>query len=193
MHFLVNYPIVKRSSRVRSLLMVIGLFLSNSLLASGGSYFGIGYHTGNYNEFNIPKADLGGANLKYGRYVADNIAIEANFLVGTSDDTVTVSVFDTFTVDIDIELERALSLFVKGDVPLSESINFYSLLGYSKTKLKASNRFSEVSLNEGNFSYGFGFEASVSDDILIYGEYVSYLNEEAYDYDGFNLAIRKSF
>jgi len=172
-------------------LFVIAMLSSSAVLAANGdSYFGGGYHMGNYDETGFPSASPSALKIEYGRYITNSIAIEGHFAFGMSEDTISVD-----GIDAEIEIEQAISLFVKGDINLNESVNLYGLAGFTKGKLKATlPDFDEtISENDSGFSYGLGLEAQTSGGIIFSGEYIMYLSEDEYDYSGINLGIAKKF
>ena len=163
---------------------------SSALAASGDSYFGGGYHLGKYEEDSIPSASPTAIKLEYGKYFTDNIAVEGQFSFGLGDDTISAD-----GINIDLELKQAISLFVKGDLNLSETVNLYGLLGFTKGKLKASASEFDFSVTESDsgLSYGAGIELNTANGLNFSVEYLMYLSEDTYDYSGVNLGIAKKF
>jgi opacity protein-like surface antigen len=174
----------------KSLCIAATFFSSAAFAVNGDSYFGGGYHMGNYDESGIPSASPSALKIEYGKYISDSIAIEGHVAFGMSEDTISVD-----GVDAEIEIKQAISLFVKGDLNLNESVNLYGLAGFTKGKLKATfPDFDEtISEDDSGFSYGLGLEAQTSGGIIFSGEYIMYLSEDEYDYSGINLGIAKKF
>jgi opacity protein-like surface antigen len=171
--------------KMKSIMLCLFVFF----LASGGAfageekqYVGFGYHLGSYDEDGFPGADLNGIKIKGGKYVSDNVAVEGHFLMGVGSDTV---------IGVDIELDTAISIFLKGDLPLSDTARVYGLLGYTKGELTASVPGFSISEDDSGLSFGFGVDVNLAPDLLIGGEYISYIDESDYDYTGFNLTITK--
>ena len=154
----------------------------------GDTYLGAGYHLGTYDEAGFPTLNPNGIKIKAGKYVADNVAIEGHLLFGAGSDTTTY-----LGVDVDLKLKQAISVFVKGDMPLSPTANFYGLLGFTKGKLEASALGTTFSEDDSGLSYGIGAEVMMGNDMYVSGEYVFYLSESDYDYTGFNIGISKKF
>jgi len=166
-------------------------FFINSMAVSaneGVKYGGVGYHLGSYEETGLSSASLTGLELKFGSYISDTVALEGRLTIGTGNDTISV-----FGIGVDIELNNALSLFLKGDIPLSPTANLYGLIGFTKGKITASVLGFSVSEDDSGLSYGIGAESKLSDDVYFSGEYVFYLSEDTYDYEGFNFGIKKLF
>lgn len=174
---------------VGSILFGASLIMStNSFASEGQTYFGADFHMGTYDETGFPKANPTGVGIKAGKYFSDNVAFEGRLLLGMGDDTVRF-----LGVDVDLELDNALSLFVKADMPLSPSANVYGLLGFTKGKLNASVGSFATSADDSGLSYGIGAEAEISESLLLSGEYIFYISENDYDYTGFNIGVKKLF
>ena len=175
----------------KTLLAVSLIMATSSVVAEEGkSYFGVGYHIGQYEETGAPKANPSGIKLEFGKYLIDNVAIEGQFTLGAGEDTV-----EYLGVDVDIKVKSAISLFIKGDIDLGEKANLYGLIGFTKGEIEATiPEFNySVSASDTGLSYGFGVEIFTSNDFSVSGEYISYLSESGYDYSGFNLGFAKSF
>lgn len=172
----------------KSLFVITMLFSPIVFAANGDSYFGGGYHVGNYDETGLPSASPSALKIEYGKYITDSIALEGHFAFGMAEDTISIE-----GVDAEIEIKQAISLFVKGDLHVSKSVNFYGLAGFTSGKLEAAlPGFGEsISEDDSGFSYGLGLEAQTSGGIIFSAEYIMYLSEDEYDYSGINLGIAK--
>lgn len=154
----------------------------------GDTYLGAGYHLGTYDEAGFPTLNPNGIGIKVGKFVADNVAIEGQLAFGAGSDSTTY-----LGVDVDLKLKQAISVFVKGYMPLSSSANVYGLLGFTKGKLEASASGTTISADDSGLSYGIGAETKMGNDMYISGEYIFYISESDYDYTGFNIGISKKF
>ena len=177
--------------------VVLGsLFFSSSLMAANGqSYFGAGYHMGTYKEEGYSAANPTALGFRGGMYIADNVAIEGRYSFGLSDDTVTVFVPGVGNINVDLELESALSVFLKADLPLSPTANVYGLVGFTEASIKAKAVGYPVTVSDSDsgLSYGLGIEFSLAEDIYAGGEYIMYIDESEYDYSGINIGITRLF
>lgn len=174
---------------MKKILFIIAMLSSSAVFAANGDlYFGGGYHIGNYDETGLPGASPSALKIEYGKYITDSIALEGHFAFGIAEDTISIE-----GVDAEIEIKQAISLFVKGDLHVSESVNFYGLAGFTSGKLEAAfPGFGEsISEDDSGFSYGLGLEAQTSGGIIFSAEYIMYLSEDEYDYSGINLGIAK--
>jgi len=152
------------------------------------TYVGAFYHRGTYDETDAPKATLPGIGLNIGKQLNKNISIQANFIFGSGKDVV-----DFNGIDVDVKLVNALSIFIKGDYPISEASRVYGLLGYTQGKIAASAGTIKTSVEDEGISYGFGIELDLQHEMAVYLEHVTYIVEEFYDYRGINIGLKTSF
>jgi len=172
-----------------SKLVIISVIALGSISANAeNAYVGLGYHLGTYDESGFPKLNPNAIKLEVGKYVAQNVAIEGHLLFGAGSDTITY-----LGVDVDLKLKNAISVFIKGDLPMSDTANLYGLLGFTKGKLEASVLGTTFSEDDSGLSYGFGAEVGLGNDLYMSGEYILYISESDYDYTGFNIGISKRF
>lgn len=179
-----------KSLAIPAFLLTSAIAATSAFAEPGSPYIGASFHLGTYDESNFPKANPNGIKIEMGKYLADNVAIESHLLLGSGSDTITES-----GIDFGVKLKNVLSFFVKGDIPISESANFYGLIGFTKGKLEFSIPAYGLSGSDDDsgLSYGLGIEAEISDNLYFSGEYVYYLSDSDYDYTGFNFGISKLF
>ncbi len=167
---------MKSHEKVLFVLIVgISILLSTSSFASQ-SYIGFGLHSGTYYE-SYAEVDMSGVKIKGGKYIADNIALEAHGIMAWG---------TYYGVDLP---GTAIYEFLKADVPLGDSAELYGLLGFSQLSLEALG----YTADDSALSYGFGIEGNVAKDFRIGIEWIYYINETYYDYAGFNISITKLF
>lgn len=172
------------------LILVSSVLLGSMSARADDTYLGVAYHTGSYDETGFETVSPTAIKLKAGKYVAKNVAIEGHMYFGTASDSLVY-----FGQRIDLELKNAISVFVKGDLPLSATANLYGLVGLTKGKLVVevpSVNYAD-SVSDSSLSYGFGAEIAVGNDMYVSGEYIMYISESAYDYSGFNIGLSKKF
>ena len=185
---------------VKMIKMLCVISLSSLLLSAnvfsasvGENYFGASYHNGAYEEDGLSTLKPAGLSLKIGTYIADNVSLEGRFLFGLSSDDSSIFVPGFGVVDFEFELDSAISLFSKGDIPISSSVNIYGIAGFTKAEFTVTVFDTTVSDDESGFSYGFGAEIAVDSDIFIAGEYIVYIDEDTYEYSGINIGFTKLF
>lgn len=137
-------------------------------------YIGIGYGYFNQNVDYVAVTDtdyefesnsvLLQAGYQYNQYVA----VEGRYWIGVGDITVN-------SEDISGDYD-SWGLYVKPMYPVTEAFDIYALLGY------ASN---SVSSNDGyywdtdGFSWGIGAQYEVTDNVVLFADYVSMANEDS--------------
>jgi opacity protein-like surface antigen len=179
--------------------------LTNATESNTWFYFGIDHHSGTHTA-NIPSpttlsADtsdlkLNGIKFKMGLYLAEDIAIEASVLTGTGGDS--KSVVDTFIgpTTQTTEIDHILSLFFKGDLPLSDKAKLYGLIGFSSgkftTQQPATYPASLVHSDSG-VSYGVGASYQATEKVFINAEYVMYWSELDDEHTAINLGLTRRF
>lgn len=152
-------------------------------------YYGIGYHMGSYENTGVPEADIGAIAFRAGGYLNQVIALEARLALGISDDTVRTNTLNP----VDIDLDTALSVFVKADVPMTPFVNAYGLLGLTRGEIETSSAGLTASESETGLSYGLGIEGEISRRTSLSIEYVQLLDEDAFEYTAINVGITARF
>lgn len=172
------------------------MFMLLSLLAhaeADKAYGGLALHWGEYKEDALDDVRPMGLQLKLGNYLHERLAIEGHYTRGISEGSVT-----EFGVNIDLEVDHILSVFLKADLPLNERARMYGLVGMSTGKLKARASIASfsfgVSESDSGLSYGLGIESrNTTGNIGFRAEYVVYLSEDDYDYNGLNIGLVRYF
>lgn len=159
-----------------------------SLADTNQAYYGIGYHHGSLDIQGLPETNPGGIAFRVGKYINEVIAFEGRLMLGLTDDT-----FTFLGADIDVELNSALSIFVKADVPMSPFVNAYGLLGYTSGEVEFTGPGGSFSEDENDLSYGFGIEGEIGRNTLLSAEYVMFLDGTDFDYTGLNFGITTRF
>lgn len=185
---------MKTSTRKLSVGLSLGIALSFGLASSMANasqnefYIGADVSFGTYSEVGAENLNPTALNLKGGYYITDHFSIQAQLGLGVSDDDTVIE--DT---GVSLDLKNSYSLFLKADLPVTDSINLYTLLGYSNTELKASSEWFTVKIDESSPSYGIGVEAEVSPGLYIGAEYTALMNEKIYEYSAFNVGLTHRF
>lgn len=147
-------------------------------------YYGIGYHMGSYENTGVSEANPGAIAFRAGGYLNQVIALEARLALGITDDTVN---------NIDVELDTALSAFIKADVPMTPFVNAYGLLGLTRGEIETSSAGLTASESETGLSYGLGIEGEINRRTSLSVEYVLLLDEDAFEYTAINIGITTRF
>ena len=170
-------------------LTCLATFSTHTYAEQNQGYYGIGYHMGSYEENGVPEADIGAIAFRAGGYLNQVIALEARLALGITDDTVRNNINNP----VDIDLDTALSVFVKADVPVTPFVNAYGLLGFTRAEIEASTGGLTTSESETGLSYGLGMEGEISRHTSLSIEYVLLLDEDAFEYTAINVGITARF
>lgn len=152
-------------------------------------YYGIGYHMGSYENSGVPEADIGAIAFRAGGYLNQVIALEARLALGISDDTVRTSAIN----NVDVELDTAVSAFIKADVPMTAFVNAYGLLGLTRGEIETSSTGLTASDSETGLSYGLGIEGEINRRTSLSFEYIQLLDEDTFEYSVINIGITTRF
>ena len=167
---------------------VITLFIafSTSVFANQANtqYFGVDYLFGYYDEAGFSTAEPNALRFKIGHYFTDNVAVEAQYAMGVADDTVS---------GVTVEIDHAISILARGELPISDNANFYGVVGYTDGELTGSVPGFSVSVSDSGLSYGVGFDFGIAKGTFINIDYMSYLDESDYDFTAFSIGIKKNF
>ncbi|MDO6686253.1 MULTISPECIES: outer membrane beta-barrel protein [unclassified Agarivorans] len=112
-----------------------------------------------------------------GHYFNDYLAVEGRYGVSTGRSG-------------GISIDGLASLLVKGNIPLTEQIAMYGLLGGSSAKLDQQNVGSST---ESGMSFGLGGHYALSKSSAITLEYLSSLNSDNAKIGGVNMAFQYRF
>ena len=162
----------KQSIRLLTL-SCLAAFSTQTSAESAQGYYGIGYHIA----------------FRAGGYLNQVIAIDARLALGISDDTIRTNTIS----NVNIELDTALSVFIKADVPVTPFVNAYGLLGLTRGEIETSSIGLTASESETGLSYGLGIEGEINRRTYLSVEYVQYLDEDSFEYSGINFGITTRF
>ncbi len=168
----------------RSLIVLCVLGMPVAASATGG-YWGIGL-SGVRSEDELGDA-IEPRNLyaQFGHDFTDHVGMEAQTSITLADDE-----FEG------IDWSAALvGLYVKGTLPVSESVKLSVLGGYASVDLAADVGFGYVSTDESGPSYGFGADFGITGGIDLSVRYMRYLEEDGLfsEVTGLNVALQWSY
>ncbi len=170
-------------------LTCLATFSTHAYAEQNQGYYGIGYHMGSYEENGVPEANPDAIAFRAGGYLNQVIALEARLALGITDDTVRTNTNNS----VDVELDTALSVFIKADVPMTPFVNAYGLLGLTRGEIEVIAGSLTASESETGLSYGLGIEGEINRRTYLSVEYVLYLDEDAFEYTGINFGITTRF
>ncbi|MBK1685997.1 porin family protein [Rubrivivax gelatinosus] len=133
--------------------------------------------------------DLGAVRGILGYEVHPNVALEAMFALGTSDDSVRAG-SDT----VKLKLEHSYGFYVKPKVDVSEGLELFARVGFAESKLKATlvGEFSN-SDSDNDVSFGVGMKYAFSKNMYGVVDYMRYYNKDDVKVDGFTFGLGYKF
>ena len=161
--------------------------LSQAADKMGTRYMGVDYSMFTYDETGFPEAEPSALRLKAGYFFTDNVAVEGQLGFGIEDDTITSG------IPITLELDNFISVLLRGQIPLANTFNIYGVVGMTRADLTASSGAIAISDADTSVSFGVGADFEVSDDMYLNVDYMSYLDETAYDLTAFSVGLRFNF
>ncbi len=127
----------------------------------GDKYVGLDYMFLNYEGDGGSELDITASRLKMGYYFSPHFAIEGLVGIGVKDDSERGYIYyngSYRTVDIDVELDSLMGIYLRGEISDNDKIKFYGVAGFSKIELTASALGYSESDDDSDFSLGIGFE-----------------------------------
>ncbi len=171
-------------------IIICAVFIAGTSFAAEQDdiYVGLDYMSINY-EYNVSvkatgtewvdeEMDIEALRARFGYYFLPNFAVEGMVGVGVEDDEY---------LNFDLELDYMLGIFLLGEYPVTDYLNFYAVAGLSSLEATFSGIGLEISENETSFSLSIGLEIKPSKNVGITIEYSELLDDfgevdEADDY-----------
>ncbi|MFL1464475.1 porin family protein [Marinobacter sp. HN1S83] len=174
----------------------------NRIYVSGG----VGYNT--FDVDDELEFDTYGLTGKFGIRFTPYLGVETRLAVGVTEDSWTIPDGTTLSgdyKDIDVTHEYSIGQYVVLGYANESSFYPYVSLGYAASggKLELNpvtkeNRNDEApkvseSLDDSDFSYAFGFNLVIQQDLAVTAEYISYLDTDDADLSGFSVGLTRQF
>jgi opacity protein-like surface antigen len=126
-----------------------------------------------------------------------NVAIEGMLAFGVSDDSITENV-SGIPVSLKAEIQNAYGLFVKPKFNVSDSLELFGRIGYSRFKTKATASapgFGSVSAtdSDSDLSYGLGATYNFSKSSFATIDYMNYYNKDGVKGTGLTIGVGYRF
>lgn len=129
---------------------------------------------------------------RVGTFVEDRVAIEGRFGFGLSDDSHTIN-----GVNVDLEVDRLIGVYLLGHVPVGERSSIYGAFGFTDAEATATGTSggstATSSGSESGISFGFGTDIGVNEEFDINLEYMQYLSKSSFDADAIGIGIKFQF
>ena len=92
-----------------------------------------------------------------------------------------------------VSIDSLYGVYLQGKIPLGEGFTPYIIAGHSILRVDGFDEVEGAQTNLNGFSYGLGFDSSISEHIGFHLEYMYYLDESTADLKGFNMGLRYTF
>ncbi|MDF1763156.1 MAG: porin family protein [Oleibacter sp.] len=175
-----------------SLMVLSASAFADSYTGPKGLTVGVGYSMGTFDPDEGSSFDLSAVQFRLGNELNQNFAVRFDYLIGTGEESKSIG-----GIDYKLELDSAFSLLLQPKLALNEKVEAYGLIGFTSASFTASASNAFASQSEENsdtsLSYGAGIGGNIKDNIGAYAEYVSYIQEDDYDFGGLNLGVTFGF
>lgn len=96
--------------------------------------------------------------------------------------------------DITVEVSSYFGLYARGLIPVSDTVTFYGLLGYTNgsSRVRLPNGYSESS-SDSNVSYGFGADFKLSRSMSAGVEWGNFVRGDGYELSALGLNVKYQF
>ncbi|WP_458526884.1 porin family protein [Onishia taeanensis] len=160
---------------------VSGSALAEQMSISPAAYLGGDIMFWDFDPAGRVSAESEALRLRAGMQFNDYVAIEGHLASGGSDEI----------AGVDIDLDYLVGIFAKGFLPVSREFRLYALLGASEVAFD-NVRF-DGDDSESGFSGGIGAEFDISRNLSFGADYIRYLDEDSFIFDGFSLGATYRF
>ncbi|MBR7890108.1 porin family protein [Marinomonas sp. A79] len=182
----------------KTALVVLGMstYLTSNIALAENQYVGGSLAFAEYSEDGVDDdASLNVLIGRFGTYLNENFAVEARLGMGVGDDSVSAS-NGTDDVSIDLELDHMYGLYIRAGQQV-ENFYPYAVAGMTKGKLslsaKVNNSSVSISDSASGFSYGFGTDFDLGNNLALNFEYMNYIEKDDYQFDAFSFGIISKF
>ncbi len=162
----------------------------------GDKYWGFDYMFLNYEEDGGGEVDVTALRLRMGYYFSPYFAVEGLVGIGVSDDSDEGYFYyngSLYVVDVELELDYMMGIYLRGEIPANDNIKFYGVAGFSKAEATASALGYSVSDDDTDLSFGIGLEITPNKDFGINIEYMQLMDESDYDISTVSLGCKFYF
>ncbi len=130
---------------------------------------------------------------RYGRYFNKYFSAEGRIALRLGNDSYEET-NESFTQEVDVELDYIYGVFGRAEIAVSQSTQFYVLLGYAQTRNTASvDGGASFSNTESSAASGAGFTFGASDSTQFNIEYTKYLDVDGITLDGLAIGFVNYF
>ena len=124
------------------------------------------------------------ARLIIGTKIHKKWGLEAMGAIGVADGT---------TSGVALSLDNGYGVYLKGAETLGEKFEIFGRFGSFRGNLTATGPAASISTSGSDFSYGGGIGYSISDNVSLIADYMSYYNKGSIKISGWSLGVRFGF
>ena len=173
------------------LFIIIAGLISSASYSQNENYFGASISSIGYSERGFPDFDLSSLNLIAGQNINDNLAAEVRLGFGIRGDTINAQTLGLEEdVNVDLDLDKFMGIYLKYSLESSNSIIPYATLGYTHAKAKASVMDVSASASESDISMGLGVDISLNQKTSLNIEYMNFIDTNTITADGISVGLR---
>lgn len=167
----------KMNARAVAAALLLGCAAMASAHAENNWYAGVAYTQYNMDgSGSVGSVTPSAATFNVGYAVSKNLAIEGRFAAPMNDGSTTVS-----GVKVNAKVESHSALYIKGILPLNETVSLYGLVGTNSMTLKATassgNASASASATQSSSSYGVGAEFAVNEKVALNLEWARHFSD----------------
>jgi opacity protein-like surface antigen len=125
-----------------------------------------------------------------GYEINPNLAVEGMGAFGISDSTFKYN--GERVPGVKLKADNALGVYLKPKMKLSESVEIFGRVGY--TRVKGTVSYTDpISSNYNSFSYGAGLGYAIDSKTSLNVDYMQYINKDGFKINGFTLGVGYKF
>lgn len=124
------------------------------------------------------------ANARFGAKFGNYAALEWRVGTGLDDDELAFA-----GEQGDINLDIFYGIYLLGGFPISEKIQPYALIGYTRAEFDVNTRAISSEGEESDISFGIGINIGLDNDFSLNAEYIRYIKESGVELSGPSLGV----
>lgn len=172
----------------------LALLLAPGLALAQGGYGSLSYLDWEVEQTDFPRLSSAGFRATGGYMVNEHLGIEGHIGSGGTDD-IAFPTGETTTEDAEAELNKLLSVFARGSLPVVEDrLNVFGLFGYSYSRIDILAETTTSNQSESGFSWGAGVEVAIVPERLYLSlDHIAYISQRDIDANATSLGLRLNF
>lgn len=175
-------------------IMTVPIFSAHALaetgISSGQAYLGATVQSFDYRDTQVSDVSPTALRLQGGMQLTDQIAVEAHFGVGLSEETLNLPGGSQT-----LEIDQFRAVYLKPMLPINPQVNAYGMIGYAEAQMLTDARAggAERRFREYGASYGMGAQFALNPYTSLNVEYLRLLDETNLDASSLGVGINMAF